>query len=533
MRSSIAAVIGLVLLSVSSVAQPALSKPATARRIAPHKPSAEEQQSHYDQLGLDLLKKSHGLNEQLSDQQRFTLLTGQIQTANRYDKTLGNEWAHELFELGKQGRVRSPGMVQLIAINSIAGSDPEEALKMLSDVDPEAIAPRDDEYPGATIATKLPRNLFVTMARNHGKKSLPKIFEIADSLGARGRYPYSAVMAAALEVKDDAVVESTARRLLTRYQQRLDSPLISFDFVDMLNSSENHWPKDLLKPAIEAAVDGLEQYPVNDDNKEYEATYTTKEKSSTAHGPVEIGLLRIAWLIKRDEPELWTKLLKGHPNLETFPFEGFGKGAHTMTLRLSRGEPSGPPTAEDVKYDVMDEIRRLIPDDPDKAMAVINSIPDAETKAEGLSMASQMLADANKPQQAAEFAAQAQQIVDKIKAPELRFRAACARLQADAGNKNRSALPQELDDVFQLAEKLIREAREEKKDTFDIIEPLSHTLSIVMWVEPELTVAHIEQISLPFEKANLLSGAAAWLVPLATSRKTTSDKPESAQSPAN
>lgn len=517
------ATIGVLLLPAVSLGQS--NEP---KSVANHVPDrmVEKQKSAKYQLGLDLLMKSHAITEQLSDEERFGLLTGQIQAANRYDKKLGNQWAHELFELGKQRRVRSPGMVQLFAINSIAGSDPKEALNMMADVDPEAITPQDDEYPGPTIATKLPQNLFVGMVRVDGNEVMPRIRQVAESLGAKGRYPYGAVMAAALETKDKAIIENTVRQLLTRYQQRIDSPILSFDFADMLNSSETHWPKGLLKQAIDAAVDGLEQYPLTDDNKEYEAAYTTKERSATAHGPVEIGLLRIAWLIRRDEPELWAKLLKAHPNLATFPAEGFGKGAHSMTLRLSHGESSGPPTAEDIKYDLMDQIRRLVPDEPDKAMAAINNIQDAETKAEALSMAAQLLADANRSQQAAEFAAQAQQIVANVRAPQVKFQAACARLQADAANKNRSALPQDLDEVFQLADRLMRNAREEKKDTFDVVEPLSRTFSIVMQVEPELTAAHIDEISLPFEKASLLSDAAAWLAPTLKPTQSPSKKPE-------
>ena len=501
--------IGAVLISTATVAQQA--SPNHARGQAPER-AVERHVVTNDQLGLNLLKEAHALNQQLTDQERFDLLTGQIQTAGRYDTQLAGQWARELLELAKQGRVHSPGMVQMLAVNSVAESDPEEAIRLLELVDEDAIAPRENEYPGATIATKVPKNIFLTLVRGDGKKAMPTIRAVANSLGSKGRYPYSGVMAAALETRDNNVIATTTRQILTRFQQRIDSPVIAFDFAEMLNSSESKWPKDQLQAAIEAAVDGLEQYPINDFNKGFETTYTADRKSATAHGPVEIGLLTIAWLIKRNEPELWTKLLKKYPNLATFPSNAFGNGAYRMTLRISRDDSSTPPTPEDMKTDLMLEIRRLLAENTDKGMATINNIADPATKAEALSMASEQLTRSD-PQRAAQLAAEADQIVAKLKDTELEFRSACARLKADAVTGNRSAMQDDLDEAFQLADKVMRKARDEKRDVSDLMNSLAEAVQEAIKIDPGLVVAHIELVYLPYEKAQMLTAIASALRP--------------------
>jgi hypothetical protein len=169
---------------------------------------------------------------------------------------------------------------------------------------------------GATLAVRVPQTLCTA---RYGKKSFPKVLEKAELLGGEGRYPYAGVMAAAIETKDDAFIERTAKQLLDRFPNRLDLASAVFDFELMLNGTESHWPKSLLKPAIEVAVDGVRQYPMNDKNKAVEAIYTTADASATVHGMVETGLLRIASLAKRVEPELWAKVLDDYPNLSTGP----------------------------------------------------------------------------------------------------------------------------------------------------------------------------------------------------------------------
>ena len=222
--------------------------------------------------------------------------------ASRLDKKLARVWASELFDLGANGRVRNAKSAQVLAINALSANDPEEALTLLAQVDQATLAPSDHEFPGANILAIMPRNLFCTMVNKNGKAAMPKIFGTADSLGEKGRYPYAGVMSAVVATNDAVIINNTAQKLLTRFQQGLDPATVGFDFAEMMSQSEHSWPKELLKPAIEEAVAGVKKYPVTDENKNFGMTMQTAGgSSSTARGPVEMGLLKIAPLIKRTD----------------------------------------------------------------------------------------------------------------------------------------------------------------------------------------------------------------------------------------
>jgi hypothetical protein len=57
----------------------------------------------------------------------------------------------------------------------------------------------------------------------------------------------------------------------------------------------------------------------------------------------------------------------------------------------------------------------------------------------------------------------------------------------------------------------MRKRRDEGKDMGDLVGPLVEAVHEAIKIEPELTVAHIEMIYLPFEKAMMLAAAASAL----------------------
>jgi len=58
-------------------------------------------------LALRLLKRSHGVNQELSLEERVGELCEQVGVAGRLDPKLANEWANELLELSSQMPDRS------------------------------------------------------------------------------------------------------------------------------------------------------------------------------------------------------------------------------------------------------------------------------------------------------------------------------------------------------------------------------------------------------------------------------------------
>ena len=94
-------------------------------------------------------------------------------------------------------------------------------------------------------------------------------------------------------------------------------------------------------------------------------------------------------------------------------------------------------------------------------------------------------------------------------------------------------MPEDLDAAFQLADKTMRKRRDDGKDTDNLVFPLSNAVQYAIKIEPDLTVAHIEMIYLPFEKAEMLTSAASTLaeaVPI--EKKPTSPKTSGADKQA-
>ena len=257
----------------------------------------------------------------------------------------------------------------------------------------------------------MPQTLFAAFVRKYGKKNFPKILETAESLGAKDRYPYGGVMSASIETQDDALIDRTAKQLLDRFQKRLDPPSAVFDFALMLNATESHWTKALLKQAIEATVDSVLRYPANDKDKAFEAIYTTADATATAHGLVEMGLLRIAALVKRVEPELWAKVLDDYPMLSTGPMADVQKRGGKILFCLSGCDPASADPEGD-KQQALGEIERLTYEDPDKVAKAISTITDPAVRAQAFIIAAQGTASRN-PEMSAEFSSEAQKAVAK------------------------------------------------------------------------------------------------------------------------
>ena len=110
-----------------------------------------------------------------------------------------------------------------------------------------------------------------------------------------------------------------------------------------------------------------------------------------------------------------------------------------------------------------------------------------------------------------QFATAAEKASSKVEDIEVQFQSACARLYSDAANKDRSAMAEDMEKAFQLGDKVLRQSRDEGGGTGDLIRSLLEAVTLTMKIEPDMTVAHIEFIFLPYEKAELLTEAASVL----------------------
>src|SRR3954451_10118320 len=316
---------------------PVKHAPPSKKTILPAKTAEQKQAEARKTLALDLLKQSHALNDQLDDGDIAGLMRDQVKYAMLADKELGRQWAHELFDRASKSQADFEVHTQLDAIENLSRGYPEDALAMLEQIDPRILAADSEEYLESHFdVDEAERQVYLRLIRLKGKAAFPAILQSAAMLGDKGRYPYWPVMSSALQIGNAAVIESTAKLLLTRFQQRADGPFSEPEFSMMLRYSEPPWPHDLMKAALEADVDVLQSYPVNSDRTVFKLTVTTPNGASvSAQGPLQIGLLRLVPLMKRDHPELLQRLTKTYPFLNDVPVELAPGPSPGFTWKLS------------------------------------------------------------------------------------------------------------------------------------------------------------------------------------------------------
>jgi hypothetical protein len=395
----------LMLASTSSLAQCAteVARPgkATKKPAVPNKTEAEITAEQRRRQALDLLRRSHALNEQISEEKKVELLDQQVHIAGRLDKKLALVWARELFDIGARLQPRAGFIAQIEAVARLSPLDAAEALSMLTRIDPSFVESSVSEFPAGRMFPRAVTNAFTSYAREKGKSSIPEIMRVADSLGDKGQYPYSSVMSAVRSLNDGELSAKISTVLITRFQSRADAPISGYDFTEMLLQSEKAISKELLKPAVDAVAEALENYPVNDRSKDYGVTMTFKEESVKAHGPVEIGLLRLAPLLKRVDPELWGQLVKKYVLLaapaaaKDWTPENGGR----MSMSLGSRAPSGT-SPQDQREATVAQLYRLARKDPEQGAKAIAAVNDPSVRAEAYTYVAQELADRD-PERAA------------------------------------------------------------------------------------------------------------------------------------
>lgn len=491
-------------------------KQAVAHSI-PRKSEADLAAERRRAKALDILQRSHALNGQITDRQKGSLLAVQISVAANLDKELTLQWARELFDFGFSLNPEAGGRAQVSAIRSLADANPDEALAMLSRMEPAFLEPSPQDFPADSLFNHKLEMAFRSYAEKKGKPGLIEILSTATVLGDKGRYPYSGVMSATQTFRDPQLSTKVASALVTRFCTRVDSPITAADFAKMLIENERSIPYRLLKPAVDAAAQALQNYPQNDDNKRYYATMNfAKGESITAHGPAEISLLRLAPLLKRVDPELADQIAEKFSILKDPASSKDWKagGGGTMTMGFDGNKQASQPDQRDV---ILSEVWKLMWQEPAKAEQLMASIPEASLRAEAYAYAAQQLSS-HDPARAARYAEQAQQTSSEVEDSMIKFRSLVAKLQGDAANGRRVEVAQELEPVFRAANQLMRKAVDEKMDTSEIVQLLRDPVKEAAKLEPDLTAANIDTVSFPFERASLLTAAASGLVSAAPAR---------------
>lgn len=485
------------------------SKSSIKQTAGPIKPIQIKIAEARKALALDLIKQSHALNDQLEDDEKVGLLNDQARCAMAADKKLAREWAHELFDLGTLMDSDSGRQAQMRATELLSREYPEEALATLEQIDPKILAPGKTEVLGTFFEFyEAERHVFLSAVTHKLKDALPRITHVASTLGSKGRYPYWPVMSAAIAIDNPETTENVAKMLLARFQQRVDAPFAVFEFSKTLRFTESQWPKELMKPAIEAVVDILQRYPIDENSPKITRVIITPQGSATTvRGPSEIELARMRRLMKRQHPALLERLTKTYPILADPAATALGSGIQIIESIEYRNSGTARYKPRAI-YSLKDQIR----DDPSKAEEIISSISDPELRAEALAFASYTFSFTD-PERAARLAEEAEKVAAQVENSLSKLQALCVRIRSDAAAGYHSEVVAKLDQAFLMADKLMRKAIEDGDSTFEVQRSLIEAVSETVKVEPELTVAHINGVYLPHVRSELLISAAEALFP--------------------
>jgi len=516
MATSVLAVT-LGVLSATAQTRPVpgpLAKTPGKTQAIPKKTAAEKEAELKKQRALDLVQRSHAIDTELNGMALLDVLYPQILAAAWLgERPLAARWAHELFDLGPTLEPKLGARAQLAAITAVAKADAADAVSLLERVEPAYLLPPANQLQGedqpqtSTMVIALGE-----YARQNGKTAMPKVLAVASTLGDRGRYPYNAIIRASHVLKDPPTDERTTTLLLTRFQQRIDPPGAAFEFASMLIYAKDFWPKETLKLAVEAAVDGIVSYPVDDVSRNFELTLKTAKGAAALNGPIEIGLLRLMPLIISVSPKRAEQLHQAYPNLAN-PIVVEMDPKDNATLMSFRPSKTPSTNAKVQRREAIDEYREMASVDPDKAAKAIAAIPDASLRADTAAEVAQDMLDQD-PAKAAQFSVIAEQGASAIDDSMRKFQALCARLQMDAVNKQRAAVVEELDAAFRMGDKLLRKAHEDGEETHEITSYLEAAVGETIKLEPDLTSAQIETVYLPYDRARLLIVAAHGLTPV-------------------
>ncbi|HXZ79220.1 MAG TPA: hypothetical protein VEG30_04765 [Terriglobales bacterium] len=110
--------------AITKASTPKQSEPETKAEARARENEARAKKA----LALRLLKRSHGGNQELSLEDRVSVLSEQVRTAGRLNPKLARTWADELFALANQLPSQMTTGAQEKAVSALAASDPDHAL---------------------------------------------------------------------------------------------------------------------------------------------------------------------------------------------------------------------------------------------------------------------------------------------------------------------------------------------------------------------------------------------------------------------
>jgi hypothetical protein len=479
-------------------------KKATAKDVDPEKAAQTAKTAKIHML----LDRAYALTEQLSLQERFSVMNSLLDVAGREYPDKAVDWAIELWNTSKDLPAQTRMAAQSTVVNTIARVNPDKALDLLPLMDKP-----DETVTGVAWPSYAANIVFSEMRRKHGDSVIPKLQEVARSMSKDGGYPYAGMaglIGRGWRDRDDdsesspqnsEQAASIFRDALHAYQA---APAHANDqaFTQFLLIAHEAVPRELTIEAVDTLARNLMTAPA-DSSYSFNASIGDKQVSLQSRS--DISLMRLMPLLKQLDPGMLAKVVEARPEFsgaEDGRMRSFG-----MTGPRNASAPTSPNT--DSSRGRSRQNMRLARD-PDQALAAAATMTDAGDKATLLAQTASFMAR-NSPEDAAKVLDEAQKVAAQVKDQMTELRIVVTSVRAARQLRQPQRVRELTARGFELGSDLVRQQMDEHPETNGQGEALGYMNSLVafgMSDNPDSVTAVIDAIPYPLAKAMLYTTAA-------------------------
>jgi hypothetical protein len=470
----------------------------------------------------DLLERSHLIAQDLSAQDRVLVLKDLASAAKLVPPEKARAWTEELFQAARDLPEERRRVIQGRALSSLAQSDPEAALALLPQM--EAGPPPSAQLPMNPRAAAA-NQVFEALWRKKGAAAYDLIRQEAQRLGESGDYPFQAMgqiirQLGAREAERGQALFSDA---LGSYQNQSPSFAGDVSFEAMLRPLAGVLPRPLLVRGYRALVERLLEATPPDSSVSLQLS--TDKGTTEFRNLVDLHLWQILPVVQSVDTDLAGEIVSN--NAAVARAQQLVTGAKWRNMVNNR-----PPSAPDQGLMAMQNRAQIVGAiASDSGESIEQAITDPGERAVAVAQAAERVADSD-PARAEKLLQRAQQLSAGVEDKAMQLRTLVATGEAADTLDKSAVLRDVLERAFPLAQEVLRAQMDSKDGNFSgTVAELGRLTRAGMRVAPEMTVAAIDQISLPLVRAFLLVEAAQGL-PVPEVKKAPSRKPRAGPSQA-
>jgi hypothetical protein len=493
---------------------------AWAQDAAPQKPAAAEvaggAATTFTAQGL--LERSHLIAQELPAESRVVVLKDLVSAANLVSPEKARAWTEELFQAARDLPDERRRTLQARALSGLAQSDPEAALALLQQM--EGGPPPDTQSIPMSERASAANQVFEALWRKKGAAAYDLIRQEGLRLGESGDYPFQAVgqiirQLSANEAEKGQALFSDA---LGSYQNQSPSFAGDVSFEAMLRPLAGVLPKPLLVRAYRELVERLLEATPPD--LPFSLQLSTDKGATEFRNLVDLHLWQLLPVVQSVDPDLAGEIVSH--NAAVARAQQLVTGAKWRNLANNR-----PPSAAGEGFMARQSQAQIVSAiASNDSEGIEQAISDPGERAVALAQAAGQVAD-HDPARAEKLLQRAQQLSAGVEDKAMQLRTLVATGEAADTLDNSAVLRDVLERAFPLGQEVLRAQMDGRQNIQGTVAGLGRLTRIGMRVAPEMTIAAVDQISLPLVRAFLLVEAAQGL-PVPEPKKAPGRKPRAA-----